>query len=141
MSTVPLTELACDLRIACLRLTRRLRCTKMSALPPHFFSLLAKLDEGDCTAAELACRERVSAPSMSRTVAELIERGLATRHPDAHDRRRLQIAITDAGRVALQSARQERNQWVVEHLETLTEQERATLAKATVIINKILDHE
>lgn len=138
MAATPLPEMAYELRMACLCLARRLRYTKTS-IAPHFFSVLARLERADCTAAELAARERVSAPSMSRTVAELLERGLVTRQPDPTDKRRFHIAITESGLAALREGRMERNQWMVERLATLPDSDIRTLADATKILRTIMD--
>lgn len=140
MPPTPVTELAYELRIACMRLVRRVRY-HTETLPPHFFTVLARLHHGSCTAADLAARERVSAPSMSRTVTELEERGLLTRAADEFDKRRLQCTITPAGIQALTSARKERDAWMSEKLSSCTPKELATLRAATAIINKMLDVE
>lgn len=138
---MPSTSLAYDLRIACMRLVRRVRYTTES-LPPHLFAALAPLDEGIVsTAAELAARERVSAPSMSRTVNELVDRGFVAREADATDRRRQLLTVTPGGREALAAARRERDEWMTTRLGALSPADRATLEQATQIINKMLDEQ
>lgn len=138
MPTPPLAQLSYDVRIASMRLTRRVRYTS-TTLAPHFFAILVVLEDAPSTAAELAARERVSAPSMSRTVAELVERGFVDREQDPADRRRVTLTITDAGRAELVAARQERNAWMVTKLEACTQAERDTLAAAARIIERLLD--
>ena len=60
------------------------------------------------SAAELARLERISPQSMGATLAKLEARGLVERMADDHDRRRIILSITAAGRsifVARRSAR------------------------------------
>lgn len=123
--------------MACMRLVRRVRYNT-AALPPSFFAALVSIEHGCTTAAELAARERVSAPSMSRTISELVERGYIDREQDAEDKRRMLLTVTPAGRAALAAARQERTEWMSERLETCTDQELATLREASDIINRML---
>ena len=74
----PLLSLASDVRIACQHVSRRVRFDNCHEIPPHHFSVLAKLAMGVAnTAGELARIEEVSAPSMTRTVNSLVEAGLA----------------------------------------------------------------
>ena len=68
---------------------------------------------GPHTLSELAERERVSAPSMNRTVNCLEESGYLTRTADDVDRRKVNIALTDAGRdVVEETARSQRDAWL-----------------------------
>lgn len=139
MPTTNLNELAYTVRNASMLLVRRVRYYT-ELLPPHHFSTLAWLQSGCvATAAEIAERERVSAPSMSRTVAELCEKGYLERRTDPDDRRRQLLALTPAGDRALADAREQRNHWMAERLATLTDDERATLRRAAEIITTMLE--
>jgi DNA-binding MarR family transcriptional regulator len=63
------------------------------------FWLLVNLDEHPgISQAELAALVRVDAPSVSRALAGLAERGMARADPDPHDRRRACVTLTAAGR-------------------------------------------
>lgn len=130
-------QLAYDLRMACMRLARRVRYGS-TTLPPSFFVVLATLERGATTAAALAAKERVSAPSMSRTISELAERGLIDRTPDPSDKRCLQLTLTDAGRAELATARKERDEWMSARLDGCTASERGTLRDAVDILDRIL---
>ena len=97
-SPTGLAHLANDLRLACMRISRRVRFESTDTIAPHQFSVLARLDGTPRTPRELADIEKVSAPSMTRTVAGLVELGLVARQrrpdrrpagdPHAHARRR-----------------------------------------------------
>ncbi|HSN42444.1 MAG TPA: MarR family transcriptional regulator [Propionibacteriaceae bacterium] len=132
-------HLAYDLRIACMRLTRRVRYDT-TTLAPHFLAALAAVQRGDAkTAGDLATIERVSAPSMSRTVRELEERGLMTRTQGTDDKRCQMLALTPPGAEAVDEGRRIRDQWMLDRLQDCTPDELATLERATVIINRLVE--
>ncbi|HNV10327.1 MAG TPA: MarR family transcriptional regulator [Propionibacteriaceae bacterium] len=131
--------LAYELRMACMRLTRRVRYDT-STLAPHFLAALSAVQRGDAsTAADLASLERVSAPSMSRTVRELEERGLMTRTQGTDDKRCQILALTPSGVDAVDEGRRVRDQWMLDHLSDCTPEELDTLERATVIINRLVE--
>lgn len=67
--------------------------------------LLCPLDDGPLGLRELARAAGVSAPTATRMVDGLQERGIVTRERDAGDRRAVRIALTDAGRAAVAAHR------------------------------------
>lgn len=130
--------LAHDLRIACMRVARRVRFDADNMLAPHLFSVLARLAEEPLTVGELAAIERVSAPSMSRTVAQLDEQGLVTRSSDEHDGRLVRLSLTDEGADLVTSERARRDAWMTERLEGLAADERDLLRRATEILESVV---
>src|SRR5450759_2748658 len=64
--SMSLAHLANDLRLACMRISRRVRFESMQAVAPHQYSVMARLDKTALTPRELADIERVSPPSMTR---------------------------------------------------------------------------
>ena len=56
---------------------------------------------------------------MTRTLASLVDAGLVTRTPHPTDGRRQIVAITDAGRRAVDESMQGDRDWILNHLETL----------------------
>ena len=66
-----LTRMATDLRLACMRISRRVRFESSHDVAPHQFSVLCRLEEAPRTPGELADIERVAKPSMTRTVGAL----------------------------------------------------------------------
>jgi DNA-binding MarR family transcriptional regulator len=131
-------HLAHDLRIACMRVSRRVRFETPSQVAPHQFSVLARLSEQRHTAGELAAIERVSPPSMSRTVAGLADRGLVTRSEDPDDGRVVQLSLSVDGERVLRSERAQRDAWMAARIEALSRRDREILARATEILGRVV---
>ena len=123
--------------MACMRISRRVRFESTAPVPPHQFSVLARLEEQPCTQRELADIEKVSAPSMTRTVAGLVEAGLVARADDPTDGRQVILSLTPEGRRTIRDIRRRRDQWFAARLERLTDEERAVLAAATVLLERV----
>ena len=68
---------------------------------------------------ELAERERMSAPGMSKYVARLEAAGLLERAPVGGDRRRVGLRVTDAGDRVLRSVKSRRTAWLAARLREL----------------------
>ncbi len=130
-------RLTSDLRIACLRISRRVRFESDSTVAPHQYSVLVRLEESPRTPKELAAIEKVSAPSMSRTVNGLVERGLVARADDPTDGRQVILSLTGEGRATIKDTRRRRHQWFAARLETLTDAERALLVEATALLERV----
>lgn len=64
--------------------------------PSHDFAMRA-IDSGAHNASELGRRMSVSKQAALRTISVLIERGWVARQDDPEDRRRMKLAVTDAG--------------------------------------------
>jgi DNA-binding MarR family transcriptional regulator len=127
-----------DLRMATFRLARRLRAHRaVDSMSDGQFSVLATLKtHGPHTLGELAERERVSAPSMNRTVNCLEESGWLTRTPDEADRRKVIIDLTEDGRAIVEETVRRRDAWLETVLADLSADERATLAAAAAIMRE-----
>ncbi len=65
---------------------------------------------------ELASRERMSVPGMSKFVTRLEEAGLIERAPVAGDRRRVGLIVTPAGHRVLRSVKSKRTAWLADRL-------------------------
>lgn len=127
------------LRIAIFRLARRLRSERaVDSMSDGQFSVLATLRvHGPLPLGELAQRERVSAPSMNRTVNCLEESGYVARTADDADRRKVNVTLTDAGLEVVAETVRRRDAWLEETLATLTEDERRTLSRAAQIFERL----
>ena len=132
-----LVSLANDIRLACMRISRRVRFESDRELPPHQFSVLARLGERPRTNSELAEIERVSAPSMKRTTNCLVEMGYVGRADDPQDGRQVILSLTPTGLKALKRIRKQRDEWMLRRFEHLTEEELELLARATEVLTKV----
>ncbi|GGL34163.1 putative HTH-type transcriptional regulator MarR [Phycicoccus endophyticus] len=130
-------RLTSDLRMVCMRVSRRVRFESTTEVAPHQFSVLARLEDGPRTPKEVADIEQVSAPSMSRTVSGLVERGLVDRADDPTDGRQVILSLTKAGRQTIRETRRRRDQWLATRLERLTDDERALLCRATELLERV----
>lgn len=133
-----LPGLANDLRIACQRVSRRVRFESTDELSPHLVSALAHLTKGSCTPGELADLERVAPPSMTRTVNCLVERGLVDRADHPTDGRSKLLVLTHAGRATMNRIGQARDDWMLHQLEGLTRPEQDLLREAAVLLNRVV---
>jgi DNA-binding MarR family transcriptional regulator len=132
-----LAHLASDLRLACMRISRRVRFESTQVVAPHQFSVMARLEDTALTPGSLAEIERVSPPSMTRTVAGLVERGLVTRQDDPSDGRQVFISLTPQGALLLRETRRRRDAWMACRLKGITADEREVLVKATAILTRV----
>ncbi len=69
---------------------------------PAHFPLLMMLNEGRRTLSELANLRGVSLPTMSNSVASLVQRGWVRRAAPVKDRRVVVVEMTEVGRAALE---------------------------------------
>ena len=132
-----LAHLANDLRLACMRISRRVRFESTQDVAPHQFSVMARLEDNALTPRELAAIECVSPPSMTRTVAGLVELGLVTRTDDPLDGRQVFISLTAQGGSLLSETRRRRDAWMASRLKGISVDEREVLVKATAILTRI----
>jgi DNA-binding MarR family transcriptional regulator len=88
---------------------------------------------------ELAAREGVSAPAMTRYLDRMEKAGLVVRTRSIHDARRVQLALTPKGVRALRSVRRRRTAWLAERLEGLSPEEIAAVDSAIEPLSKLLE--
>src|SRR3954454_1029593 len=91
----PIGPLAAELRMAIMRTSRRIRQERSTDdVTPGQYSVLNGLDVlGPLTPRELAEREKVQPPSMTRTVSALEELGLVSRTDHPTDGRQVLVAL------------------------------------------------
>ena len=133
-------ELASRLHSAVLHLLRRLaREDRATGESPARLSALSVLGfSGPRPIGQLARDERVSAPTMTRLVADLEADGLVTRTADPDDRRTQRIAATARGREILVAGRARRVAALDALLVGVADEDRAALASAVTIIEQHL---
>ena len=132
-----LTSLSNDIRLACMRISRRVRYESTDLIAPHHFSVMCRLEESPRTPGELAEIERVSAPSMTRTVAGLVELGYVERTPGTTDKRQVFVALTDEARKVLKETRRKRDAWMSVRVGHLTPEEQEVLLQASAILTRV----
>nr|WP_228479348.1 MarR family transcriptional regulator [Microbacterium atlanticum] len=136
-----LSPAAQRLRIATFRLARRMRTQRaVDSMSDGQFAVLAALKvHGPHTLGELADRERVSAPSMNRTVNCLQDAGYIVRGADERDGRKVVISLTPEGEAVVEETARRRDAWVEASLAHLTVAERETLEAAAEIMQRMVD--
>jgi DNA-binding MarR family transcriptional regulator len=124
-------ELAGRLRIAVGSLVRWLRQSDAGRLSPAQLSALVTVEtQGPLRIGDLAARERVAAPTMTRLVGVLAEAGLVHRETDPVDGRGSLVGLSREGRALLEEIRRERTSLLVSRLAALSAADRAALAAA-----------
>src|SRR3954470_9269327 len=102
MRTTSDTDLAARLRLTITRTARRLRQEGGGSLSPSQGAALATVERhGPLTPSELATRERVQRPTITRVLDRLEETGLVMRAADPADRRSSLVTLTPAGTALL----------------------------------------
>jgi DNA-binding MarR family transcriptional regulator len=120
------------------RLNRRL-VLATGGLSHGLLSALATVAKhGPVRLADLAQLESVSAPGITRIVAELENRGLIDRGPDPEDGRAFLIQVTEEGTAAVLRARAARSEVVAGLLADLTPQEIATIEAALPALERVV---
>ncbi|SHJ11290.1 DNA-binding transcriptional regulator, MarR family [Tessaracoccus bendigoensis DSM 12906] len=134
----PMFTLANDLRLACQRIARRVRFESTSAVAPHQFSVLVRLNRlGPQTPTQLAAHDRVSAPSMTRTVNCLAEEGLVKRSPHPDDGRQVLVSNTERGAAVVRETIAHRDTWMLEHLDGMAPDQLALLRQAADLLLEV----
>jgi DNA-binding MarR family transcriptional regulator len=91
---------------------------------------------------ELAAREGISAPSMTRYLDRLEKAGLIVRTRSPQDARRIRLALTPKGVRVLRSVRRRRTVWLAERLEGLGSSDQRAVADAIEPLTRLLgEHE
>lgn len=134
--------LASELRLSVMRLRRRLA---VEVHPDNELSLgaMAVLGAlyrtGDLSLGQLAQRERVQPPSMTRTVNCLEDGGYVVRLPHETDGRQVLVSLTESGRATLIADRDRRDAWLAQRLGDLSPEERAVLRQAAPLLQSLAE--
>jgi len=134
--------LASELRLAVHRLTRRLRqqtpsdwltLTQLSALTVIW-------REGPLTAGDLATKERVRPPSITRVLTGLEALDLVERLENPRDGRQVLVQVTPLGSQRMSEYIRARERWLEQELAALPEEDLDLLSKATVLLDRLAAH-
>lgn len=131
---------AARLRLAVMRLSRRLRQEVSPAITPSQLSALARLDRGGpMSVGDLAAAERVSPSTLTRIVAALEADGLISRDTDPADRRVARVAVSAAGHDLLETARARGTGYLAERIARLPGEDASALAAAVPVLERLLE--
>jgi DNA-binding MarR family transcriptional regulator len=135
--------LASKLRLAVVRLNRRLRAQRTSSvISLTQLSALSCLHKcGPMTPGELAAKESVQPPSMTRVIGALEELGLVARRAHPTDGRQAIVELTDAGHARMEEEVSARERWLDLRLADLSQHEREVLSQAAEIIDRMAGRE
>jgi len=133
-------EQAARLRVSIARLARQLRQRTMGGLTPSQLSCLTSVERMEpVRLADLAAREAVAPPTLTRIVAVLVEIGMVERQADPDDARAALITTTEAGRRSLQRVREERTAFLVDRLHALPAEDRRRLASLVDLLEQLAE--
>jgi DNA-binding MarR family transcriptional regulator len=138
----PEGELAARLRLAVLRLSRQLRQQLVGDVTQSQVSVLSSVERlGNPTLGELAAREQVQPPSMTRQVETLVGRGLLGREVHPGDRRIVRVRLTPSGQKILHRNRSVRTAFMAARLRRLPAEERARLEELVGLLENLVEPE
>lgn len=122
---------AARLRVAVLRLSRRLRKHDLAGLTPSQLSTLSYVGvSGPVRLGDLAAAERIAPSTLTRVVNVLEDRGYLRRHPAPDDARAFLVTVTDSGLDVLQRIRAEGTRMLADSLRTLPADQLTALEAA-----------
>jgi DNA-binding MarR family transcriptional regulator len=130
-----------ELRVTIQRLARRLRSERAgSDITDGQFSVLCVLaKDGPLGLGDLSDSERVTPPSMNRTVNALVESGYATRSGSPDDGRKVLIDVTETGHTVINETRRRRDAWFSRRLADLSPEQRHTLELCAPVLRELAD--
>jgi DNA-binding MarR family transcriptional regulator len=131
--------LASELRLAVMRLGRRLRNQRTDrSLSLSQLAVLGTLERrGPLTPRELAAHEKVSPPSMTKLLAALQERGFIVRTDHPSDGRQHLVAPTEQAVRMIREDRRRRDAFLAQRLVELSSDQRAVLRRAATILERL----
>jgi DNA-binding MarR family transcriptional regulator len=141
VAVVDSVELANRLRPVLLHLNRYLRReAHAEGITGGQASLLAQIRAyPDLGVRDLAAREGVSAPAMTRYLDRMEKAGLVVRTRSLEDARRIKLALTPKGVRALRSVRRRRTAWLAERLGGLSPSELRAVDDAIEALSRLVE--
>jgi DNA-binding MarR family transcriptional regulator len=129
---------ASRLRVSVTRLARTLRREAGEGISPTMLSALTTIEHhGPMTAGAFAEHERVRKPTTTRTIRELVDRGMVSRTPDPFDGRVVWLDLTSEGRRFLRRLRRRTDEFLSRRLRRLTPSEVDLLERASLLIERL----
>jgi DNA-binding MarR family transcriptional regulator len=130
-----------EIRLTVQRLARRIRSMQSdeTVTEGQRSVLFALANNGAQTLGSLSEHERVTPPSMNRTINALVKAELVTRVSAEDDGRKVSIDLSPSGRAFIRDTRRKRDAWFTQRLAELTTAERAVVDQSASILRKIAD--
>jgi DNA-binding MarR family transcriptional regulator len=130
-----------ELRLSIQRLARRIRSMQgdEDVTEGQRSVMFTLANNGPQTLGSLSEHERVTPPSMNRTINALVEAGLVTRVTASDDARKVRLDLSDSGRDFIEETRRRRDVWFTQRLDELGPEERAVLDEAGPILKGLAD--
>jgi DNA-binding MarR family transcriptional regulator len=133
-------ELAPRLRLAVTRMARRLRQEAGVDLGPSQVAALATVERhGPLSPSELAERERIKRPTVTRILGHLEVAGLVERVKDPEDGRASILTVTPEARRLLKSLRARKTAYLAKRLSEMDAEDRRTLERAAALLEGMLE--
>jgi DNA-binding MarR family transcriptional regulator len=130
-----------EIRLTIQRLARRIRSMQSdeTVTEGQRSVLFSLANNGVQTLGSLSEHERVTPPSMNRTINALVKAGLVTRVGAEDDGRKVSIDLSPAGRTFISETRRKRDAWFTQQLAALTAAERSIIEQSGTILRGIAD--
>jgi DNA-binding MarR family transcriptional regulator len=142
-ATTDTVAVADALRPVLLRVGRELRReARAEGISPEQVGLLVAIKYAPGIGVrDLAGRERISPPAMTKHVDRLERDRLVMRTPSADDKRRIGLTLTDEGQRTLRRVRSRRTAWLASRLRGLSAEELAAVEAAVEPLSRLLTQE
>ena len=130
-----------EIRLTIQRLARRIRSMQSdeTVTEGQRAVLFALGKQGAQTLGSLSEHERVTPPSMNRTINALVAAGLVTRSTASDDARKVRLELSDAGRTFIDETRRRRDAWFTQRLAELSVEHREILDAAGPILRGLAE--
>ena len=126
-----------ELRMLLQRVARRIRNNRADGtMSDAKLGVLFRLEKERSSPSSLAERERVTPPSMNRTLNALEDAGFVRRTPDPDDARKVVVDITAGGHELIAETRRLRTAWFSQRLAELSPGERASLESLVPVLRR-----
>ncbi|MFM9919549.1 MarR family winged helix-turn-helix transcriptional regulator [Lacisediminihabitans sp. H27-G8] len=131
-----------DLRLAIQRLARRIRSMQADdeVTEGQRAVLFALAKSGTQSLGSLSEHERVTPPSMNRTINAMVELGLVTRETAPDDARKVCLDLSPAGEAFVSETRRRRDAWFTTRLDALPSEQRRMLRQVAPILRDLADN-
>lgn len=127
--------------VQALRVSSRASERAVGMSTAQLFVLRQLAEGGPCSIVELAGRTRTHPSSVSVVVSRLVARGLVDRQESAEDRRRVEVACTEAGRACLLESPSQPQDQLIAALGAMEPAARAALADGLQVLAQAVSAE